>query len=301
MAWRGIHLSRSAHLGLKQQALRIRFKDDQGGEFRIPLEDLAYLIIDRPDISLTSRLMAEMAQKGVCVIGVDERHLPSWISLPTGNFYRPGEIIQLQLNISEPIRKRVWKEIVINKLKMQAGCLQRLGKKGMNEISSMASRVKSGDADNIEARGARAYWKCIFDDRTFTRHSEDLPNALLNYGYAIVRSCIARILCGKGFIPQIGIWHHSVSNAFNLADDLLEPFRPVVDHRAYQVLNGANSDTPLTLDHRRAMTLVMESSVDVYGDKLKLINAIEVCVDSLRETLIQKEVAEMRFPAFLNS
>ena len=299
MSWRGVHLSRSAHLAVEHRSLHINFRDNLGGDFHIPLEDLAYLIIDAPDITLTSRLMADMSSQGVMVVGVDHRHIPCWTSLPTGSFHRYGETSHLQLSATEPIKKRIWQNIIIAKIRMQASCLHRCGKEGSKELQILAQKVRSGDPDNIEARAGRIYWKYLFKDRCFVRHEDDLPNALLNYGYAILRSSVARILCAKGFIPQIGIWHRSQTNAFNLADDLLEPFRPLVDHRAIQVLNDTPSNRNLSLDHRRGMALVMEDSVMANDEEVGLLNAMEICIDSVKRSLLAKAPSDIVFPAFI--
>ena len=299
MSWRGVHLSRSAHLAVDHRSLHITFRDDLGGNFHLPLEDLSYLIIDAPDITLTSRLMAEMSSNGIMVVGVDQRHTPCWTSLPTGSFHRYGETTHLQLSATQPTKKRIWQSIVIAKILMQAGCLLRCGKDGSEAMQILAQKVRSGDPDKVEARAARIYWKYLFKDRVFIRHDDDLPNALLNYGYAILRSCLARILCAKGFIPQIGIWHRSQTNAFNLADDLLEPFRPLVDHRAIQVLNNAPSNLDLSLDHRREMALIMEDSVMVNGEKVGLLNSMELFVDSVKRSLSAKSPSEIVFPGFV--
>jgi CRISPR-associated protein Cas1 len=298
MAWRGIHLTRAAYLSVENRALKISFRDDAGGLFRISLEDLAYLIIDSAQVSLSSSLLAALSESAVLVIGSNERHLPVWTSLPWAGFHRHGEVISLQLKASLPTRKQLWSHIVTTKVLMQAACLEFLGRDGSDSLQAMASQVRSGDPGNVEARAARLYWQNLFPERTFRRHEEDLPNAMLNYGYAIVRSVIARQLCAMGFIPQIGIHHCNQTNAFNLADDLIEPYRPYVDRLVIDVLGETPSSTEFSVDFRRKMLNIMETIVQIGEASYGFLPAIEVTVMSLKTALATRDPRQLVYPVF---
>jgi len=298
MAWRGIHLSRPAYLAAERGSMRIEFRDADGGQFRIPLEDLSYLIIDTPEVALSSTLMARLAADGVMIVGSNERHLPCWTSLPWTRYHRPGDVLPLQLEASLPTRKRAWAHIVERKLFAQATCLTLTGAAGADEIHAMRGQIRSGDPDNVEARAARRYWPCLFGRRNFRRHDDDLPNAMLNYGYAILRAGLARLLCATGFIPQLGLHHRSQTNAYNLADDLLEPYRPFVDHLVVGVLGNQPSTDQFTTDHRRALALIMETEVVVDDELYGMLDAMEITVGSLKAALAQREARHLKFPGF---
>ena len=296
MAWRGIHLSRPAYLSADRQSMRMEFRDDQGGEFRISLEDLAYLIIDTPEVALSSTILSQLSENSVLVVGVNARHLPVWSALPWTSFHKHGEVLPLQIQASLPLKKQLWTAIIFQKLRIQAECLDLCGRDGGDQIRAMGQHLRSGDPDNTEARAARAYWSYLFNDRSFRRHDEDLPNAMLNYGYAILRAALARLLCGVGFIPQLGLHHDSQTNAFNLADDLLEPYRPWVDRRVVRELGNTSSEIDFGTQHRRSIAPILETTVEFNGEEYGMLAALEVTVASLKSALQEKEPTRLRYP-----
>jgi len=301
MAWRGIHLSRPCFLHLEHQALKMEFKDEIGGSFRVPLEDLSYLILDTFEVTLSARLLSGLSAHSVLVLGVDATHLPSWISLPWTTFHKHGPVLELQLNSSQPTRKQLWAFIVQKKVAAQADTLALFNRPEASFLRAMLNQIRSGDPDNIEARAARTYWSALFIEREFIRHADDLPNAMLNYGYSLVRSALARYLCAYGFIPQLGLHHAGASNAFNLADDLIEPYRPLVDEHVARLLGGQSSSDSLTKDHRRALTQLLESDVVLEDEVYNLMGAIEVTVQSLKNAMVNKNPARLLFPQRLPS
>lgn len=296
MAWRGIHLSRPAYLSVERRALKLQFRDEDGGEFRISLEDLAYLIVDSSEVSLSSTLLARLTENGVLVVGVNDRHLPVWTALPWTEFHRHGAVITLQMEAGVPLKKQVWTRIVAAKISAQADCLDIHGRGGAAPLRAMISRIRSGDPDNVEARAARHYWQSLYEGRGFRRHDDDLPNAMHNYGYAILRAALARQLCAVGFIPQIGIHHQSQTNAYNLADDLIEPYRPLVDGIVVETLADADFSTPFTVAHRRQLVTIMESLVDIDGEFYGMLTAVEATVASLKMALSGREARRLVFP-----
>lgn len=296
MAWRGIHLTRPAFLSVENRALKLEFRDEEGGSFRLAIEDLAYLILDTPETVLSGRILAALAEAGTVVLGVDGRHLPCWTSLPWTRYHRQGEVLQLQIGVTVPQKKQLWARIVRAKIKAQALCLQRNSLAGSSILLKIVDTVRSGDPDNTEARAARKYWSSLFPDRDFRRHDDDLPNALLNYGYALIRAALARQLCAVGFHPPIGLHHESLSNAYNLADDLIEPFRPLVDHFTLGTLGEEPSDASFETEHRRAMAALFEAELVLDGEIYSVLPAIEVVVNSLKKALAQKAPELLAFP-----
>ncbi len=289
-------MSRPAYLSVQNHALKIEFRDETGGVFRIAVEDLAYLIIDSTEVSLSSYLLAKMSESGTLVLGVNQQHMPVWTSCPWTSFYRHGPVIQLQLETTLPMKKQVWAHIVKKKISMQSWVLEQQNQAGAKDLNTMVERVRSGDPDNVEARAARKYWGELFVGQSFRRQDDDLPNAMLNYGYAIVRAAIARFLCGYGFIPQIGLNHQNLSNAYNLADDLIEPYRPFVDQLVLETLEGHDFKDPFVPDHRRSLVRILEQKVVLRGEVYGMLGAIEETVSSLKIALTSKKPSELVFP-----
>jgi CRISP-associated protein Cas1 len=298
MAWKGLHLSRPAYLHTERGSLSIEFRDGLEPEkFRLPLEDVAWIVMDTPQISMNSSFLARCSEEGVLLLGVDERHLPTWTSLPWTRFHRHGEILKLQLDSTLPLRKRLWQEIVRLKLAAQAASLTILGLPKSPHLAALIQAVRSGDPDNVEARAAALYFKELLPCRPFTRHSDDLPNHLLDYGYAIIRAAIARQLCAIGFIPQLGLHHCSLSNAYNLADDMIEPYRPFVDVLMVKVLDGRDSTAAFQVEDRRQLVSLLDREVLMNGETHTLFNAITLSVASLKTALKTENPKALIFPA----
>jgi len=298
MAWRGIHLSRSSYLSLEHQSLKLEFRDGEGGTFRIPLEDLSYLIIDTAEVSLSGRILSALADSSVMVLGSDTKHQPAWAALPWTRFYKQGETLNLQLQSTLPQRKQLWTHIVRLKIQAQAHCLAQNKLNGAEKLKAIATQIKSGDPDNTEARAARLYWSLLFPNRQFRRHDDDFPNACLNYAYALLRAALARHLCALGFVTQLGIHHESLSNAYNLADDLIEPYRPIADHFALQVIGSRNSESEFTTDDRRSITQLLEAELHIDEEIYATMAAIELTASSLRHALSGKNPGLIKFPTY---
>lgn len=252
MAWRGLHLSQAARLSLADNQLLVRREED---EVRLALEDIAWIVLDTPQATLSTALIAACMEAGIVLVTTDTKHMPSGLLLPFHRHHRQAGVAALQLAASGPLRKRLWQAIVARKIENQAAALDRLGCAGGGTLREMARLVGSGDPDNVEARAARHYWSRLWPE--FTRDDEgDTRNAALNYGYAVMRALVARGLVAAGLLPCIGVHHASAANAFNLADDLVEPFRPFVDLAVHGLNGGRPSRESLSLEERRTLTSV---------------------------------------------
>lgn len=278
MAWRGLHLSKPARLSLSDTQIVIA-QDD--GEVRLALEDVAWIVFDTPQATLTSALLSACMAAGVVIIVTDERHTPSGIALPFHGHFRQAEIAQLQVAMGAPLKKRLWQSLVRAKIINQATALDLLGRPGATGLRQMVHLVGSGDPNNVEARAAKDYWSKLWPD--FRREDAgDRRNKMLNYGYAVVRAGIARSLVASGLLPAFGLMHASVTNAFNLADDVVEPFRPFVDVLAWQTAEGGRpSRGDLSLEDRRAMAGILLKEAAVGTEKTTLLVAAEKAAESL--------------------
>lgn len=278
MAWRGLHLTKPSRLSLSDDQIVV-WQDD--GEVRLALEDVAWVIIDSPRTNLTASLMSACMNAGVAVMFTDGTHTPSGVALPFHRHHRQADVATKQAAASGPLKKRMWQAIVRRKIENQAAALDAVGAGGGPTLREMAKRVGSGDQGNVEAQAARYYWGKLWRD--FRREDAgDRRNMMLNYGYAVARSGVARALVAAGLVPAFGLKHASVSNAFNLADDVVEPFRPFVDVLAWRTAGeGAPSRDEMTIDHRRAMAGVLLADARLGPEAVTLLTASERTAESV--------------------
>lgn len=278
MAWRGLHLTNPSRLSLADDQIVVS-QDD--GEVRLALEDVAWVIIDSPRTSLTASLISACMNAGIAVIFTDATHTPSGVALPFHRHHRQADVATKQATASGPLKKRMWQAIVRRKIDNQAAALDAVGAGGGHTLREMARRVGSGDPGNVEAQAARYYWGKLWRD--FRREDAgDRRNMMLNYGYAVIRSGVARALVASGLIPAFGLKHASVSNAFNLADDVVEPFRPFVDVLAWRTVgDGAPSRDNMTIEDRRAMAGVLLADARLGPEAFTLMTASERTAESI--------------------
>lgn len=291
MAWKGVHLSQPARLFLADGQMVV---EQEGGVVRLPIEDVAWVVLDTPQASLTANLLSACMDGGVAVIFTDRTHTPNGIALPFHGHHRQAEMAWKQSAMGAPLKKRLWQVIVRRKIWNQSANLAILGRGDAKAVAEMARHVGSGDPENVEARAARQYWQSLFSD--FRREDEaDRRNKLLNYGYAIIRSAIARALTANGLLPAFGLHHASVSNAFNLADDLIEPFRPFADRLAFSLASEGSGDA-LSLADRRAMAGVLSANARVNGAVTPLLAATEQASASLCRAIAANDPEALVLP-----
>lgn len=295
MAWRGLHISKPARLTFADGQIVVA-QDD--GEVRLALEDIAWIVLDAPHATLTSTLLSACMENGIALIATDATHTPSGVTLPFHRHFRQGGIALAQADMSMPLKKRLWQAMVRAKIVNQAAALDEVGREGARGLSAMARLVDSGDTVNVEARAAREYWGCLFDG--FRREDAgDTRNMMLNYGYAVIRSCVARSLVAAGLLPALGVNHASATNAFNLADDMVEPFRPFVDVLAWRAIGeGRTARDALTLDQRRKMAGVMLADCAMAHETMTLLAASEKAAASLVRSIESGTSAVLELPAF---
>lgn len=293
MAWRGLHISNPARL--TQRSRQIVVEPDSGdGKMTFPIEDIAWIILDTPQISISGSLLSALAENGVVLIVPDAKHHPAGMLLSFHQHHAQAAIAHSQIAMSQPLKKRLWQKLVCAKIENQAAVLRSVGDDYANALTAMAGRVGSGDPDNVEAQAARAYWQRLFEG--FRRHDEDRRNGLLNYGYAVVRAALARACAASGLLPAFGVHHHSRTNAFNLVDDLLEPFRPVVDRMAH--LRAGDSDQhEIDVEDRRHMAGILSESISIGQDRMTILAATEAVAASLVRAIDGANASLLKVPA----
>lgn len=293
MAWKGLHLTQAARLSLADNQVCVK---QDVGEVRLALEDIAWIIIDTPQASLTSALMAACMEAGIALVFTDERHTPSGLALPFHRHHRQGAVAKLQIEAKDSVKKRLWQTLVRAKISNQAAALAALNRNDATTLREIARHVEPDDPDNVEARAARFYWGRLFED--FVRDdANDRRNKLLNYGYAVVRAGVARALVASGFLPAFGLKHDGAANAFNLADDMVEPFRPFVDLLACKTFGeGADKNGELSLDDRRTMAGALLVDGKVGGSEVSLLVAAEMAAASLVRAFEHEKASLLELP-----
>jgi len=244
---RDIAATEGSGTGLRSE----RTKDPN--EHTIPLEDIAVVIASHPQISYTQAVLAGLAAAGGIFVACNQKHLPVAMLLPLESHSTQTERFGRQAEMALPLKKRLWQQIIRAKLRAQARLLQERTGQDWG-VSMLASQVRSGDPKNLEARAARIYWKALFNGEEFRRDFEaEGVNACLNYGYAVLRATVARALCGAGLHPGLGLHHHNRYDPFCLADDLMEPFRPIVDRVVAGLRDARGPDAQLDKESKKGI------------------------------------------------
>lgn len=297
MSWRSVVITQASQLRLEHSALVIR----QGEQsVPVPLEDIAALVLDHPQISLTGQLLSACAEARIQILSVGANHHPNGVFLPFLPHSRPLKLMKAQLALAQPTRKRLWQRLVQYKIRNQAEVLRRQDHEDTARyLDTLATEVRSGDPDNHEAQAAQAYFRRLYG-ASFTRSQPCLHNAALNYGYAVIRAALARSLVCHGFLPAFGLFHHNEQNAFNLADDLIEAYRAFVDAHV-QARYPADAQDELGRDDKAALVALLHrdivlSSHTSEDSACTLLAAIENTVEGLGRIILGKKDEELSLP-----
>ncbi len=292
MIKRIVEVSNPSYLHLKNKQLLIEQNHQQVA--KIPIEDIGVLILENNAISLTQPLIIECQKNNTAIIFCDEKHLPYSTILPLaeGNNLHQ-KILKQQINITEPVRKRLWKQIIQQKIQNQANTLKRFDKPSAR-LEKLASQVKSGDTTNLEGLAAQYYWKSLFGQHFIRDQNADGINAILNYGYAIIRAIIARNIVASGLHPAIGLFHHNQYNGLCLADDLMEPLRPWVDAITYQ-LYQTNANVAINQQTKTKFLTLSSIEVTFNHQKMPLMIAIHYLMAELKRNFT-KDSKKFTYP-----
>lgn len=267
-------------------AMKTDISDDLK-EISRPIEDLGVVIIDHKQITITSGLMAALLDNNCAVVTCDNRSMPTGLMLPLEGNTLQSERFRDQIDASLPLKKQLWQQTMQAKILNQQAVLEHCRRESFPCMKVWAGDVRSGDADNLEGRAAAFYWRNLFQRITgledFTRGREaDPPNNLLNYGYAILRAVIARSLVGSGLLPTLGIHHHNRYNAYCLADDIMEPYRPYVDELVYRLVERDGiPPTELTKAMKSELLVIPTLDVVIGGKRSPLMIAAQQTTASL--------------------
>jgi len=297
MSWRTLFFANPCKLSLDKDRLQI---DKEGDRTYIPIDDIAVIILESHQIILTNALLSRLAENKTAIFTCGEIHTPNGLFLPFAKHSRLTQIANMQISWSMPFRKRCWKEVVKTKIANQAKVLDICGRKNGNKLMAMMESVDSGDSKNIESSAAMIYFLSLFDD--FDRGMMCLQNSALNYGYAILRGVVARSLVAYGFVPFFGLHHKSELNAYNLADDLLEPFRAMIDKEVFMMFGHTpqdECDIRLNIEQKAKLVDILNSFCLINSEQTNILNACEVVAESLQRATKAKDYELLRMPILL--
>ncbi len=250
----------------------------------VPIEDIGIVVLDHQRITVTQGLLSALLENSSAIITCNGKRMPAGLLMPLEGNTLQNERFRKQIECSLPLRKQLWQQTVKAKIENQAGMLVKYSVKSPATLFKMAGNVRSGDPDNYEAQAAVYYWKNIFSDRPDFIRAQDgeAPNSLLNYGYAILRAVVARSLVISGLLPVYGIHHHNRYNAYCLADDIMEPYRPYVDEAVITIMAQHESlPDQLTTDMKRDLLGIPVIDVRIGGKRRPLMIAVGETTASL--------------------
>ncbi|MEJ0103480.1 MAG: type II CRISPR-associated endonuclease Cas1 [Bacteroidota bacterium] len=281
MIKRTLYFGNPAYLKTNNEQLVIEMHDS-GETKSTPIEDIGLLLLDHQQITITQSLLAKLLANNTAIITCDNTHHPCGMMLSLDGNSLQSQKFQAQIEATVPLKKQLWQQTVIVKIENQAALLKEQREENKT-LLTYAREVKSGDSENHEARAASYYWKRIFPDFLEFRRERygPPPNNLLNYGYAILRAMMARGLTASGLLPTLGIHHRNQYNAYCLADDIMEPYRPFVDKVVCQIIRGNGKFLDMTPNMKKALLEIPTMDVVIDGQKSPMMNAVQRTTASL--------------------
>ncbi|MXN92394.1 type II CRISPR-associated endonuclease Cas1 [Flavobacterium sp. Sd200] len=284
MVKRTLFFANPAYLNTKNEQLVVNFPDEDKPPVTIPIEDLGYLVLEHPQITLTNGLICKLIENKTSIITCDKQHLPNALLQPLTGHSEQTERFRHQLNSSVPLKKNLWQQTISAKISNQAFHLSARNKDS-RKLMRWADEVKSGDTENHEAIAAALYFQSLFNHvEGFSRNQKGIaPNGLLNYGYAILRAVTARALISTGLLPSVGIFHSNKYNSFCLADDIMEPYRIYVDALVYDITHRGGGYEELTQQLKAELLTIPAMDVVLEGKRSPLMVAMSRTTNSLYE------------------
>lgn len=293
---RTVYFGNPGHLSIKMKQLIFKPKE-QDEVISIPVEDIGFIILDHYGITYTQSVMQLLGENKAGIIICDAKHNPQLMMLPLESNTLQQERFRAQIDASEPLKKQLWQQTIKAKIANQAAILEWRGTDPAM-LKRLSKGVKSGDSGNMEGLAARHYWQYLFTNKmkNFRREREgEPPNNLLNYGYIVLRSAVARALAGSGLLATLGIHHKNRYNAFCLADDIMEPYRPYVDKIVCDIFDNTNDITSLTKNIKAELLQIMVQDVVIEGITHPLMVGLSYTTASLAACFLGEE-KEIKYP-----
>lgn len=294
MGFRQVYVSKALKLSFSDNSIVI--DKDKETSFTIPLEDLDVVFVEDPTTVLTTRLLNELAKQGVALISCGSDYLPSSICIPFNGYYKQSGMLSLQMSFLQSKKNKLWETIIKSKITNQMKVLEHTTNDvdAYRKMDTYVRNVKFGDENNMEAIAAKCYFRALFGE-SFVRFSDSPISAALNYGYSIFASLMIRNCAFNGLNGNLGIWHNNMQNANNLAYDLIEPFRPIVDYYVYNNLERLT--IPLSTEVRRELIGLVNEYVVVKDKKYQVAYAMNLLVNDFMRYLTSGDISEVNTPS----
>jgi len=298
MIKRTLFFANPVYLSTKREQLLVTYPQNEPEPKSVPIEDIGVVVLENQQITITNGLLQQLTNNNVALINCNHQHLPIGLLMPLNGHTTQSERFRNQINASAPLKKNLWQQTIIAKINNQATLLKDRDI-ATNNMDYWARQVTSGDMLNHEARAAAYFWKHLFEVDNFNRSREgQAPNNLLNYGYAILRAITARALVSSGLLPTLGIHHRNKYNAYCLADDIMEPYRPFVDKLVCEIIDDYVVIDELTIEMKKQLLSIPVLDVSLNGNKSPLMIAMSRTTNSLQECFMG-ESRKISYPAFI--
>jgi len=294
MIKRTLYFGNPAYLSTQNEQINIKIDDKITN---IPIEDIGVLIIDHQQITVTSTLISKLLEHNVAMITCNEKHHPTGMMLNLDGHTKQSKLFKHQLEASEPLKKQLWKQTIVTKIENQAVVLS-LKEVPNPYLINLSKEVKTADSTNCEAQAAAYYWKHLFDFSFKRERFGEAPNHVFNYGYAILRAIVARNLVGSGLLPTLGIFHRNQYNAYCLADDIMEPYRPIVDNYILTLLEIHELTEELSKELKVGLLQIPVLDVKIGQAKRPLMVAVQETTASLAKCFEGKE-KKIKYPKLI--
>lgn len=285
-------ITQPTKLSIQNKQLKITQED----EWSVPLEDISTIILETAQVNLSAKAMSMIADNQIVMYSCNDKHLPNGVFIPFACHSRQLKVLKQQLECKESFQKRCWQKIIVSKISNQAKVLNMCQKEKMAKyLENLIKQVNSGDTLNKEAVAAKAYFSSLFG-KEFSREIDNIYNACLNYGYSIIRGAIARSIVTFGYLPAIGMHHKNELNNYNLVDDFIEPFRPIVD---LWVKTNIEKDNEFNKDRRAGLVNLLNANVLMQGKTQSVNNAINIMIASYTTAINKNDYKKLELPEIL--
>ncbi len=293
-AWRSVFITKPCRLSMKNKQLVYEPRDEQ--TIRVSLEDISVIVLENNISNVTTALLSEISEKNIVLFSCDNYHMPNGCFMPFHQHSRLSQIAHMQVKMKVPLKKRLWQKIITQKISNQSQLLKHFGIKNL-QLELLKDKVLSGDSQNLEAQAARKYWALLFKDFRRDQKAFDPINIALNYGYAIVRGAVARSLVAFGLLPTFGVFHHSELNAYNLADDMIEPFRPMVDKVVKSLALEDKLDVCLPTSVKSELINVLNMEMILDKENVTILNVCDLMAQTFVKSIKQNDMACLKLPS----
>lgn len=295
MIKRTLFFSNAVCLTMKNKQLLI-FNKETHEETSVPIEDIGFIIIENNQVYISIPVINELTSNNAAVVFCNDKHMPFSMNLPLDCNSIQNQLFATQISVPLPIKKKCWKQIIEQKIKNQALVLEKHNIDS-SKLKHLANEVKSDDSTNREAIAAKLYWDLLFDVEWVRTRFGEYPNNLLNYGYAILRAAMARALIGSGLLPTFGIHHHNKYNAYALADDMMEPYRPYIDDEIIEYTKENEDISEITIGFKKKILNILSRDVQIGKVTRPLMIALTITSSSLAK-LFSGDIEKLTLPGF---